>query len=84
MKDAVQDAVARAVGGLAGWAAGLAWPGLPEDVRRRAALILLDDFAAMVAARAEPELIALRDGVARSGGPAEATVFAGATRRVPR
>ncbi len=84
MKDAVQDAVARAVGGLAGWAAGLAWPDLPEDVRRRAALILLDDFAAMVAARAEPELIALRDGVARSGGPAEATVFDGGTRRLDR
>lgn len=84
MKDEAQDLVVRAAGGLAGWAAGLAWPDLPDDVRRRAALILLDDFAAMVAARAEPELIALRDGIARSGGPAEAVVFDGGTQRLDR
>ncbi len=46
----MRDGVAEAVGRLARWAAGLSWTDLPEDVRRHAALILLDDFAAMVAA----------------------------------
>jgi 2-methylcitrate dehydratase PrpD len=80
----MRDEVAEAVGGLARWAAGLSWPDLPDDVRRRAALILVDDFAAMVAARAEPELIALRKGLARSAGPAEASVFDGGSVRLDR
>ena len=80
----MQDRVAEAVGRLARWAAGLSWTDLPEDVRRRAALILLDDFAAMVAARAEPELVALRQGLARSAGPAEAAVFDGTGARLDR
>ena len=62
----------------------VSWADLPEDIQRRAALVLLDDFAAMVAARDEPELIGLRAGVARSAGPAEATVFDGGTRRLDR
>jgi 2-methylcitrate dehydratase PrpD len=84
MRDDAQDAVARAVVGLSGWAAGLAWEDLPDDVRRRAALILVDDFAAMVAAREEPELTALRAGIARSAGPAEAAVFDGRGQRLDR
>lgn len=80
----MRDGVAEAVGRLARWAAGLSWTDLPEDVRRHAALILLDDFAAMVAARAEPELVALRQGLVRSAGPAEATVFDGTGARLDR
>jgi 2-methylcitrate dehydratase PrpD len=80
----MRDEVAEAVGGLAPWAAGLSWPDLPDDVRRRAALILVDDFAAMVAARAEPELVALRKGLVRSAGPAEASVFDGGGARLDR
>lgn len=38
----------------------------------------------MVAARHEPELIALRNGVAQSAGPAEATVFDGSNRQLDR
>ena len=84
MKDGGHMTLARAVGGLADWAAGLSWPDLPDDVRRRAALILLDDFAAMVAAREEPELIALRADLRRHSGHGEATVFDGGGHRLDR
>ena len=84
MKEGGHMTLARAVGGLADWAAGLSWPDLPDDVRRRAALILLDDFAAMVAAREEPELIALRAGLRRHSGHDEATVFDGGGHRLDR
>ena len=84
MSDSEREAAALALEGLAAWGATVSWPNLPEDVQRRAALVLLDDFAAMVAARHEPELIALRNGVAQSAGPAEATVFDGSNRQLDR
>jgi 2-methylcitrate dehydratase PrpD len=76
--------VADGVAALAGWAAGLAWADVPGPIRKRAALVLCDDLAAMVAARGEPELIAFQDGLARSSGPAEATVFGGRAMRLDR
>ena len=87
MPDTTTDtrhAVADALGALTGWSAALSWEDVPEDVRRRAALILMDDFAALVAAREEPELIALREGLARHAGPGEATVFDGGALRLDR
>ena len=51
------------------------WDDIPELVKKRAALVLCDDMAAMVAARGEPEVMALQDGVAKSSGDGEATVF---------
>ncbi len=60
------------------------WADLPETVQRRAALVLSDDLGAMVAARDEPELSALQDGVARSAGAAEAIVFNGRGMRLDR
>ena len=54
MSDSEREAAALALEGLAAWGATVSWPNLPEDVQRRAALVLLDDFAAMVAARHEP------------------------------
>lgn len=84
MPDNDRPTVALALADLAAWGAAVSWADLPEDIQKRAALVLLDDFAAMVAARDEPELIALRDGVARSAGPAEATVFDGGHHRLDR
>ena len=84
MPDNDRQTVALALADLAAWGAAVSWRDLPEDIRRRAALVLMDDFAAMVAARDEPELIALRDSVARSAGPAEATVFDGGHHRLDR
>lgn len=84
MSDMERQATARALGELADWAAALTWAEVPEAMQSRAPLILLDDFAAMVAARDEPELIALREGVARSAGAPEATVFDGSDRQLDR
>lgn len=69
---------------LTEWSAGLSHDDVPPAIRRRAALILLDDLGAMVAARDEPELAALRRRIEAAAGPGEATVFDGAGRRVDR
>jgi len=60
------------------------WSDIPEPVQKRAALVLCDDMAAMVAARDEPEVTALHDGVAKSAGAAEATVFNARGQRLDR
>jgi len=60
------------------------WVDIPESVRKRAALVLCDDMAAMIAARGEPEVVALHDGVARSSGNPEATVFNARGQRLDR
>lgn len=77
-------AVAAALQSLVGFTARTEWSDLPADVQRRAALVLSDDLAAMVAARDEPELVALQDGVARSSGAPEATVFNARGMRLDR
>jgi 2-methylcitrate dehydratase PrpD len=69
---------------LTEWSAGLRSADIPQDVLRRAALILLDDFGALVAAREEPELIELRRQIGAASGPAEATVFDGGAHRLDR
>ena len=79
-----QKDIANSITALTQWSASLTWDSVPEDVRRRAALILLDDLSAIVAARNEPELIELRTRIARYSGPAEATVLDGGTLRVDR
>lgn len=66
------------------YCAGVEWDDIPVPVRKRAALVLSDDIAAMIAARDEPELVALQDGVARSAGRAEATVFNTRAMRMDR
>lgn len=69
------EAIADALKDLVAFTSGTEWEDIPEPVQRRAALVLSDDLAAMVAARDEPELVALQAGVAQSAGAAEATVF---------
>ena len=66
------------------WASGVRWDDLPADLPARAGLILLDDFASLVAARNEPELVALRAGLARASGPAEAMLHDGSGARMDR
>ena len=60
---------------LTEWSGALASGDVPPAIRRRATLIVLDDLGAMIAARHEPELVALRTRIASAGGPAEATMF---------
>jgi 2-methylcitrate dehydratase PrpD len=69
---------------LAAWAVGVSFEDLPADVARRAALVIADDMAAMVAARDEPELRGLHDSLLAQSGPAEATVFRGGRPRADR
>lgn len=69
---------------LTRWSAALTWSDIPEAIRARAAVVLADDLAAIVAARAEPEVIALHDGLAKSSGGAEATVFNARGQRLDR
>ncbi|MCL7466434.1 MmgE/PrpD family protein [Phaeovulum sp. NW3] len=77
-------AVTREFQALTRWTSALTWADIPEDIRQRAALILADDFGALIAARDEPELIALRAGLARAAGAPEATVFDAALPRQDR
>ena len=65
-----ERSVAQAIEELMAWAAGLTLDDIPEAVRRRAALVLCDDLAAMVAARDEPEVVALREHILASSGAA--------------
>jgi 2-methylcitrate dehydratase PrpD len=69
---------------LTKWSSGLEWASVPAPIRLRAALVLCDDLAAMIAARDEPEVIAFQDGLARSSGAAEASVFNGRVMRLDR
>lgn len=78
------EATARGLATLTEWSAALEWEAIPEAVQRRAALVLADDLSAIVAARDEPELVALQDGMARSTGAAEATVFNARGMRLDR
>src|SRR3546814_16507225 len=74
----------KGLGALTEWSSNLRWSDLPEPIRRRAAVGLADDLAAIVAAHDEPELKALHDGMARSSGGAAATVFPGRGMRLDR
>lgn len=76
--------VADGLAALTRWSADLRWSDIPAAMQRRAAVVLADDLAAIVAARDEPELIALHDGMARSSGAGEATVFNARGQRLDR
>lgn len=69
---------------LASWAAGPTSRQLPPAVRRRAALILMDDLGAMVAGAAEPQVAQAVAQLARGNRAPEATVFARGTPRLDR
>ncbi|MGX6446843.1 hypothetical protein ACVU7I_02065, partial [Patulibacter sp. S7RM1-6] len=66
-----------AFGTLVRWSTTVTWGDLPEDVRRRAVLVLADDLGAMLAVRHDPQVAALRDTLVRPGQAPEARVIAG-------
>ncbi|EDP65351.1 hypothetical protein BAL199_11861 [alpha proteobacterium BAL199] len=76
--------IAEGLASLTRWSSTLRWSDIPPAIQRRAAVVLADDLAAIVAARDEPELIGLHDGMARSSGAAEATVFNARGQRLDR
>jgi 2-methylcitrate dehydratase PrpD len=60
------------------WAYALGPDGVPDEVKRRAVLVLFDDLAAMVGAAAEPEFqraLPTLSGAACMGGTPEATLI---------
>jgi 2-methylcitrate dehydratase PrpD len=69
---------------LVGWAAGLQAEAIPDAVWRRAALVLADDIAAMVAAESEPEVQAAQARLTERTTALEATVFNRGVARVDR
>src|SRR4051812_23608764 len=73
MKKETADGISR----LCAWASTAEFGDMPQAIRRRAALVLVDDVAAIVAARDEPEVRKLQDGMLARPGIREATVFRG-------
>lgn len=79
-----RQAVAAGLERLAEWASNVSFDDIPSAVSASAALVLFDDIAAMVAAREEPELVRLQDGLMANASATEATVFRGGRPRTDR
>jgi 2-methylcitrate dehydratase PrpD len=77
-------AVAAGIRELVDWAAGCRITDIPEPVLKRAAGVLVDDLAAMIGARDEPEVARFHAGVIERARHAEATVLRGGHARVGR
>ncbi|MFM9975566.1 MAG: MmgE/PrpD family protein [Beijerinckiaceae bacterium] len=69
---------------LCDWAVAANDRPLPDAIRYRAALVLLDDLGAAIAAASEPQVVAAREIETRSSRAAEATVFASGAARLDR
>ena len=79
-----RDAVAAGLDRLCEWAVKARSAPLPDAVRRRAALVVSDDIAAMVVAASEPQVSAAQERILSPGGKAEATVFGASRKKAPR
>lgn len=77
-------ASAEAFGRLCDWAARAMADAPPAAIRRRAALVLIDDVGAAVAASGEPEVAAARALETSRAAAGEATVFAPGSPRADR
>jgi 2-methylcitrate dehydratase PrpD len=69
---------------LVAWAAGVTAAEIPDAMLRRAALVLSDNLAALVAAESEPEVHAAQNKLTERSTVAEATVFNRTAARVDR
>lgn len=79
-----REAVAVGLERICDWAVKARSAPLPDPVRRRAALVVSDDIAAMVVAASEPQVSAAQDRILSPGGKAEATVFGAGRKKAPR
>lgn len=84
LETAAGEAAAREFHDLIVWAASVKTEDIPERVRRRAALVLCDDIAAIVAARDEPEVRQLQEQLLNRPAVAEASIFRGGRPRTDR
>src|SRR5687768_14617776 len=69
---------------LADWAAATDFHALPGEVASRAARVVAENLAAIVAARDEPEVAAFHRILVERGGLAEATLFRGGRVKADR
>lgn len=83
-RPSVRADAAAAVRTLTAWAAAVKPADIPEAILRRAALVLSDNLAALVAAEPEPEVQAAQKKLTERSTGAEATVFNHAANRVDR
>ena len=75
---------AKALENLCSWAVSASAKPLPEAIRYRAALVLMDDLGAAVAASTEPEVMAARAIEMRGFPGTEASIFASGMPRLNR
>ena len=76
--------VAERLTALCEWVPTVASRDIPEQIMRRAATVLCDDIAAIVAARDEPEVKKLQDRMVSRAGARESTVFNGRGAKADR
>lgn len=85
MTNATRSQAAANTRKLCEWAVDAVGKPLPDQVRRRAAIILSDDIGAMVAGSLESQVAKAQEGLLRtSSGKTEATVFAKGAPRADR
>ena len=82
--DAQEKTVERGIAGLVDWVAAVRLEDIPAPVLRKAALVIADNVAAMIAARDEPEVAAVHAQLLAAGGRPEATIFRGGSARTDR
>ena len=80
----LRQETADALNRLASWAVATTPVDIPGHVLQRAARVLADDLAAIVGARAEPEIMAFHERVLAKPREPEATVFRGGRARTDR
>jgi 2-methylcitrate dehydratase PrpD len=69
--------VATKLAQLCAWVSRVSLRDIPETILRRAATVLCDDIAAIVAARDEPEVVKLQGRIVSRAGSDESTIFDG-------
>jgi 2-methylcitrate dehydratase PrpD len=79
---ALRAATAHSFQSLCAWASQARSQPLPNHVRYRAALVLLDDLGAIIAASSEPEIEAARRRAHSQSSAQQATIFAQGAPRV--
>ena len=82
--DDIETRCAQGVHELVEWAAGTDAGAIPEAVLQRAARVLVDDLAAIIGARDEPEVAQFHARLLQRASQEEATLFCGGRARLDR
>ena len=79
----IREATAAGLRTMVQWAFGPAAPSVPVEARRKAALVLADNIAAIVAAQDDPEVVRVHRQL-QSGSSREATIMRDGLPRIDR